>query len=153
MESRTALGVALVSASLAVALVSVDLAWNFSARLEVDRAGDWVTAAEAGGRGFYGPSYPYPGCVSGDLRLVVENTRPLGTDVDVTITYYDVGTRSEETFLRDTWRLDRFTTRTLVFTLPEDAYGTGDGKDGLFGPGTVTVRVDDLWLSACLEGA
>lgn len=158
MDKRTAVVLAVASAGLAVLLVSLDLAWNVTARVDDRDNGGWRTITESGGEGFdiyRGPMMD--GCIDGEARLVVDNGLPWRRSFDVTIAYWNATGFQTITYLEETWDMPRFSEREHVFTLPPDAFYVppADGVDrppGKLRAGDLSVTVGDLFLSACLEG-
>lgn len=150
MHPRAALIGAIAATSVAVGLVALDLVWNVEVRIDAMEDGQWQTIAEDDGDGYYGrgPLRPGDGCVSGTIRVVVENDRPVGArpHVLVTITH---GQGAREVLLDDTWALDRFASRSFEFGVPP----LPSPQDGTFYYGDVVVQVGDTYLSVCRGSA
>ena len=157
MEPRTALVLALVAGGLAVGLVVADLNFTLTARLETkESGGGWRLVQRVP------QSEEYPRYVSGleecagrELRLVVENDKPLPDEVRIII-FVTNGTGRQTTVLDDSWNLQEFEDRAYEFTVPEEALvGAQDGssspqKPGQDGRANVSVTVGDLNLWSCV---
>lgn len=154
MTPRTALLMALLAGGIAIAIVSVDLAFTLTARLEAKNAnGDWVLVAQTpepdSGR-YDGRPFPEPGgCAGPDLRLVVDNDKPFPDRVSVRISYQDPANQRTRTFYTGEWALQAFETRSHEFTVPSDAFpppDTNNPRPSAY----VNLYVGDLFLSTCV---
>lgn len=147
---------ALAAGAIAIAIVSVDLAFTFSARLEArDASGQWVLVSQApepvSGR-YEGRPFPRgPGdCPGRDMRLVVENTRPFSDRVDVLISYEDPGTGRTRTFFTGDWALKAFETRTQEFRVPDEAFPAPTPNNSR-PAAQINLSVGDLSLFSCVD--
>lgn len=154
MQPRTALGVALFFAALAVAVVAADLSYTLTARLESrDSEGRWGvqrTAPEPEAR--YEAPKLLRDCAGPTLRLVVDNDRPFPATVPVELAWENSTTDQE--ILEDEWSLAAFEERAHEFTLPGDAFRKPPSlRDVPSIPPLVWVRalVADLHLTVCVE--
>ena len=131
MKSNVALAISIACAAVAVGIVSVDLAFTLSSSLDVREQGDWATIqSEPYSETTSRPkSFAGPGCVLNDLRVRVDNNRPIGARVDVLVRYTTSKTGSSATVLEETWDLPAFADRTFEFKVPDSAFPTATSTD------------------------
>lgn len=155
MQPRTALVAAIISGLAAAGLVAADVAWSLEARLDTFSEGTWTTVASRPGDEVYRETLPRgPGCAERELRLVVHNDKPFGDSVHVLITFHNESSGRTATVLDETWHLERFGSRTYEFTVPSAAFPPPDNttrREKFIGGVGVEARVDDLWLSTCVQ--
>lgn len=159
MRPRTYLVLGGAAATLAVAIVGLDLAYSLVARVEAREAdGSWRVLQEApsatNGRA---PYLPGSECGGPEMRLVVDNHKPIPDSPAVSIRYTN-GTDPTVTVLRrEEWNLGPFSVRVYPFTIPSSAFEAPSSVNlrGQKWQVHVFALVDDLQLtSACArEGA
>lgn len=148
----TALAAAVACGALAVVAVGVDLVYSIQATVEQRQEdGTWKTVAQ--GDMSY-PRAPFgPGCAAGDLRVTVDNHRPMGATVRVLATHY--GASGSSSLLDETWHLEAFEARTQELpALPASAFHTG-APDGSKTTASVEFQVEGVtaWMSVCVSEA
>lgn len=123
MKSNVALAISIACAAVAVGIVSVDLAFTLTSSLELREDGRWATLqmdpyAETSSR----PKAVYgPGCAVNDLRIRLDNNRPVEASADVLVRYSSTRVASGK-LLEETWTLAAFTDRTFEFKVPDSAF-------------------------------
>lgn len=151
VQPNTALAWAVAAGLLAVGIVTADLAYNLTARLQFRTTnGEWRTAAEQPyPEERRGEPYPVDGsrCATRFLRLLVDNDKPLAETVRVLITYRSLRDAATYTVLDERWSLGAQEERTFEFEIPETAFGDSTVPSEV----PVTARVDDLYLWTCVE--
>lgn len=130
VRANTALIVSIASAAVAVGIVSVDLVFTLTSAVEVREDGSWATVAADP----YSDSNSYPrpfgpGCVGTDLRVRVDNHRPIPATVDVLVRYTSSKTSSATKVLDETWQLQAFQERTFEFKIPDTAFPASTSQD------------------------
>lgn len=125
-----ALAISVACAAVAVGIVSVDLVFTLSSSLDMREDGEWATLQ----------SYPYsetssrpkalhgPGCALNDLRIRVDNNRPVESSVDVLVRYNSARVPSGKV-LDETWTLAAFEERSFEFRIPDSAFPTTTTAD------------------------
>lgn len=156
MRPALLLGWALASSALAVGLVAADLAWTLTVALESQGAdGAWSLVTQRPEKGRSVAPYHYPtGCAQPNLRLVVDNHRPIPAHVSVEA-WYANATRSRIDVVLEEWTLTAYEVRVRDFALPASAFEatTPSGEEVKPArPGTTLwVLVGDLEINACVE--
>lgn len=151
MQPRLALVLSVVTGGLAIAAVSLDLAYGLEARLDTRDGDGWRTVSATADQS-YPESTPFgPSCAGPELRLVVHNDRLIATSVKVFVSYYDSSDGRDVVVLRETWSLDRGETRMHGFTVPASAF---DGRVETVKPiVSVNAQVEGLYLGTCVQEA
>lgn len=154
VHARTALLLALASGALAVGVVAVDLTYTLTARLETREGAGWRVLSVAPAQEY--ERFPVTGdCGSPDLRLVVDNHRPIGATVRVVISYASApGETAEE--VDEVWDLGAFEVRDHAFTIPGSAFNSTSsdpsGRPVKAVPNVSAQVGDDLYLyGSCIE--
>lgn len=127
VQARTALIAAIVSGTLAVALVAADVAWSLEASLEAETDHGWQVLASTHPEDRARDYHPQiPACFGPDLRLVVDNDRPFSAEVEILVTYVNATAKRTETLLLETIELERFSSTRFDLTIPADAFPEPD---------------------------
>lgn len=153
MQPRLALVLALVSVVLAVAVVSVDLAYTLEVRLESrDASGTWrVLAVDPYDPGASERTIP---CGGPDLRVVADNHRPISGTVDLVISYTNA-TGSAHTVAREHRSLAAFTAWSYDWTIPASAFQSPATSPEPTRPAksfaNAVVAVDHHQLMSCVQ--
>ena len=135
MQARSALIAAIVCGGLAVAAVSLDLAYTLTLALETrDQSGDWITMAVFPYEESTFRAQPAFGCAGPMMRVVVDNNRPFGASENVRAWYFDSGAGRSVEVLDETWTLDAGERRTHEFTIPPGAFPTSNATDEPYRP-------------------
>lgn len=152
MEARTALILAIVSASLAVGLVAADTLIGLEMRLDAKAGSTWQTVSKgsSGGPG-YNTGYERLGCSEPNLRLVVHSAKFWDDSFQVRITYSG-NSLQQQTVLDERWSLSGGETRTYNFTIPPSAF-TRTGASNQPASVYVSAVVDGVYLGTCVQGS
>jgi hypothetical protein len=144
--ARTALLLAIVSGGLAVALVTLDLTFTLVVRIDAWEDGAWTTHAAAPSDDRYKP-FGSDGCAPNQLRLVVDNHRPVGASRQASIYFMD-DAQTRKDLLGTTLSLGAFEVYENPFQLPEEAFDISPStpKRNVY----VTANVGDLGLTKCV---
>ena len=123
MKPNVALAISIACATVAVGIVSVDLAFTLRSSLDVRQDGEWATLqSDPYSETSYRPKTAFgPGCAVNDLRVHVDNNRPIGASVDVLVRYSSSRVPSGN-LLEETWTLAAFTDRSFEFKVPDSAF-------------------------------
>lgn len=130
MKPNVALAISIACAAVAVGIVSLDLAFTLTSALEVREEGEWATIqsdpySETSSRP---RSFVGPGCAVNDLRIRIDNNRPIDANVDVLVRY--TSTRgAATTILEETWNLEPFAERNFEFKVPDSAFPAATSAD------------------------
>lgn len=151
MKPGLALALAVASGAAAVALVSVDLVFTLSFHLDEKEDGSWATLAsfpydESGFRGR--PYYSFAECAGQDLRVRVDNNRPIPATVTVVVRH--AGPTNNQMLYEETWSLSAFQERTHEFRVPDSAFPTAT-NDNPKPQVMAEVYMDEHMLSMCIQ--
>lgn len=149
MDRRVALASSLVAAALAVAIVAVDLQYNVTVSLQTQEDDGWTTVARQD-EGSFGPRHPYFGCAGPEMRILIDNDLPWAQSFDVQVDVHRFDTGQDERLLDETVTVGGGDQEHIPFTVPEWAW-SGNASDGIKPLGDIEVRVDDIFLSSCVE--
>jgi hypothetical protein len=122
VRAKTALVLSIASATLAIAIIGVDLAFTLTTHLEAQTDGAWVSLASYPTDSFSKAGRGSFTCAPQDLRLRLDNNRPIGTTVDVLVLYSTVA--GSRTAFQETWELGAFSERAKEFQVPDSAFPT-----------------------------
>ncbi len=146
MRARTSLTLALVTGSMAVLLVGVDIAWTLESSLEGRYEDEgWVTLARAPYDGQFERFYRYGhSCPLLEARLVLDNDAPFAVKRHVEVWYH--GQTSDPTLYRGTVRIPAGKEITIALEVPQMST-----ENETRWHGDLNARVGDDWLyaSAC----
>ncbi len=155
MDRRVALGLALTSAALAVAVVAVDLQFNVTVSLQAQQDGEWVVVASQDADGYAVPRYgsSWIGCAGPELRLVIDNGQLWATELGVSVVANDYSTGRSERLVDETVSVDRGETAIVAFTAPDWLLNVTADPSKPGGPGSIDVQIGNTYLNTCVEEA
>jgi hypothetical protein len=122
VNAKAALVISIASAAVAVAIVSVDLAFTVTSHIDVRTNDGWETVASDPFQGNPRSFGFGPGCVAPDLRVRVDNNRPIPASIDVLVRYNNPENGTTTKVYEETWRLSAFEERTFEFVIPQSAF-------------------------------
>lgn len=156
MQPRVALIAAAVAAAAAVALVSLDLAYNVDAKLEVQgKDGAWTVIAKTSQTDPYARPYFAQSACGTHFRFTLHNGLLWSTTKHVSIT---ANGQTSTSILEADWHLAPGAERSQPFTLPNGTFEAPQ-QNGvpMKVPGSIqatfgTAGDEQLYASACREG-